>query len=84
MGHNTVCDGKGSCVSVEMNPCEAHGCEGKDCGDSCLMGDIMGWCDAAGECIFAQKPRCGESEPKGSQYSKISGSFAFYISSITE
>ena len=66
-----ICDGKGNCVSPEMNPCAVHGCEGKDCGDSCLMGDIMGWCDATGECSFAQEPQCGKSKPKGSEYFKI-------------
>ena len=66
-----ICDGKGHCVSLEMNPCAVHGCEGKDCGDSCLMGDIMGWCNATGECSFAQEPRCGKSEPKGTEYFKI-------------
>ena len=65
-----ICDGKGNCVSPEMNPCAVHGCEGKDCGDSCLMGDIMGWCNASGECSFTQEPRCGKSTPKGTEYFK--------------
>ena len=66
-----ICDGKGHCVSPEMNPCAVHGCEGKVCGDSCLMGDILGWCEATGECSFDQEPRCGKSEPKGREYFKI-------------
>ena len=66
-----ICDGKGRCVSPEMNPCAVHGCKGKDCGDSCLMGDIMGWCDATGDCSFAQETRCGKSKTKGSKCFKI-------------
>ena len=45
-----ICNGKGWCVSVLENPCAVHGCEGKKCGQSCLMGDIIGTCDASGEC----------------------------------
>jgi len=48
-----ICDGKGSCVSPMINPCSVHGCDGKKCGDDCLMGDIMGWCDHRGTCDFA-------------------------------
>ena len=46
-----ICNGKGRCVSVLENPCSVHGCEGKLCGERCLMGDIQGWCDSKGECI---------------------------------
>lgn len=47
-----ICDGDGRCVSGEENPCAFHGCDGKSCGESCLSGDIMGTCDASGECNF--------------------------------
>ena len=47
-----LCDGNGFCVSAEENPCAVHGCEEKKCGDSCLSGDIVGVCDADGECNF--------------------------------
>ena len=48
-----ICDGKGNCVSPRINPCAQHGCDGKKCGDNCLMGDIMGWCDHRGTCDFS-------------------------------
>ena len=35
-----------------MNPCDVHGCEGKKCGEDCLLGDIMGVCNKNGECDF--------------------------------
>ena len=35
-----------------MNPCAVHGCDGKKCGDSCLSGDLMGTCNADGECDY--------------------------------
>ena len=47
-----VCDGDGYCVSPEFNPCSVHGCGGKECGDECLLGDILGVCNADGECDF--------------------------------
>ena len=50
-----ICDGDGRCVSGEENPCAFHGCDGKSCGESCLSGDIMGTCDASGECNFNPK-----------------------------
>ena len=40
------------CVNILENPFAVHGCEGKKCGDECLMGDIMGKCDASGHCEF--------------------------------
>ena len=56
-----VCDGKGSCVSLESNPCSVHGCDKKLCGDECLSGDIKGWCDANGECKFSRRYiKCGK------------------------
>ena len=55
-----ICNGKGVCVDPLMNPCSVHGCEGKSCGDDCLSGDIMGWCDANGNCDFQNHdPDCG-------------------------
>ena len=45
-----ICDGNGRCASPEENPCMVHGCEGKECGESCLSGDTMGACDASGKC----------------------------------
>ena len=56
-----VCNGNGQCVSPELNPCSQHGCDGKKCGDNCLMGDIMGWCDHRGTCEFAPV-RCGNND----------------------
>ena len=55
----SVCNGEGLCVSAELNPCAVHGCEGKGCGEECLMGDIMGWCDAAGNCEYSPDVECG-------------------------
>merc|ERR1719245_1061761 len=57
-----MCNGSGMCVNAEMNPCSKHGCDGLGCGDSCLMGDIMGWCDRSGECLFSGPPMCEEPE----------------------
>ena len=54
----TICNGKGLCVSEELNPCVVHGCEGKECGEECLMGDIMGWCDAEENCGFSPDVEC--------------------------
>ena len=54
----SICDGKGSCVAAELNPCEVHGCEGKNCGQKCLMGDMRGWCDATGNCGFKRDVKC--------------------------
>jgi len=51
-----ICDGEGWCVSVLENPCEVHGCEGKRCGEECLMGDIMGNCNKEGQCDFNLNP----------------------------
>ena len=47
-----VCDGSGLCVDPIENPCVEHGCSGKQCGDSCLEGDIAGRCDSNGTCEF--------------------------------
>ena len=47
-----VCDRDGYCVSPEMNPCAVHGCDGKECGETCLMGDMLGACNADGDCDF--------------------------------
>ena len=47
-----ICDGKGSCVSPLFNPCNVQVCKGKQCGDECTVGDIIGWCDARGNCEF--------------------------------
>ena len=47
-----MCDGHGFCVPGDMNPCAVHGCDGKKCGDSCLSGDLMGTCNADGECDY--------------------------------
>ena len=56
-----ICDGKGNCVSPRINPCSQHGCDGKKCGEDCLMGDIMGWCDHRGTCDFSTV-KCGNDE----------------------
>ena len=53
-----ICDGEGHCVHPMINPCSQHGCDGKKCGDDCLMGDIMGWCDHRGTCDFSPV-KCG-------------------------
>ena len=53
-----MCDGNGFCVNGETNPCAAHGCDGKKCGDECLSGDIMGFCDKDLYCDYYRKP-CG-------------------------
>ena len=45
-----MCDNEGYCVSPEMNPCAMHECNEKECGDSCLIGDIIGACNKDGEC----------------------------------
>merc|ERR1711962_755861 len=45
-----VCDGKGFCVSPLENPCVQHGCGGKQCGEECIQGDIIGTCDSDGDC----------------------------------
>merc|ERR1719510_19650 len=61
-GDAHMCDGNGMCVFAEMNPCSKHGCDDTMmCGDSCLMGDIMGWCDAKGECVYDGMPMCPRS-----------------------
>lgn len=54
-----VCDGKGFCTDPIMNPCSDHGCEGRKCGDECLLGDITGLCDLRGICQFS-KVFCGK------------------------
>jgi len=46
-----VCNGDGICVSPLENPCAIHGCQGLECGESCLSGDIVGVCNVAGECV---------------------------------
>ena len=57
-----VCDRNGRCVSAMLNPCSIHGCEDKDCGEMCIMGDIAGWCDARGKCSFSpDTTKCGKS-----------------------
>ena len=47
-----VCGNNGApwCVSVLENPCAHHGCEGKGCGDKCLMGDMEFECNNEGIC----------------------------------
>ena len=55
-----VCDGEGSCLSIEFNPCSIHGCGGKKCGDECLQGDIVGVCDAKQICQFGGDVICGK------------------------
>merc|ERR1712080_765955 len=58
-GNAMMCNGKGQCVSAEMNPCEEHGCDEKECGDECLSGDIMGVCNMKGECDYSNVyPNC--------------------------
>ena len=58
---NGVCNRNGSCVSPETNPCEIHGCDKKRCGETCLMGDIMGWCNSKGDCEFTRDNiKCGK------------------------
>ena len=32
------------------NPCVMQGCDGLKCGDECLSGDILGFCNANGIC----------------------------------
>ena len=70
MGGYSVCNGKGQCVAGELNPCEQHGCDGKKCGENCLMGDIMGWCDHRGTCDYIQENvKCGNKIKKLIYYS---------------
>ena len=58
-----ICDGGGHCVHPMTNPCSQHGCNGKICGEGCLMGDILGWCDNEGTC--ASSPvQCGKYKKK--------------------
>ena len=45
-----VCDGHGQCRHLMENPCTAQGCDGKQLGEVCLMGDIQGWCGTDGRC----------------------------------
>ena len=47
-----VCDGYGYCVNSEENLCTVpeNPCDSKECGDECLLGDILGVCNAIGEC----------------------------------
>ena len=47
-----VCDGHGRCADPLENPCSKHGCDGLNCGDKCLMGDIMGQCDVRLNCVL--------------------------------
>ena len=56
-----ICDGGGHCVHPLTNPCSQHGCDGKECGDDCLMGDVLGWCDSQGTCS-SSPVQCGEYE----------------------
>ena len=56
-----VCDGHGSCVFAESNPCLKHGCDGLNCGDVCLMGDIIGLCDVRLKCMLeGENLGCGK------------------------
>ena len=50
-----VCDGRGQCRHLMENPCTVHGCDGKQFGEVCLMGDILGWCGAGGRCEPTQE-----------------------------
>ena len=59
-----VCDGDGYCVNSEENPCTVQGCDSKECGDVCLIGDIKGLCNANGECdsdvnLVIRSGQCG-------------------------
>ena len=45
-----VCNGDGYCVNSEANPCTVQECDSKECGDECSIGDILGLCNANGEC----------------------------------
>ena len=56
-----MCNKQERCVSVEENPCLVHGCKGKECGDNCLMGDIMGYCNASGHCRSVKSDDCGRN-----------------------
>ena len=56
-----VCDKQGKCVDINKNPCVDHGCKGKKCGDECPMGDIMGKCNANGDCEFGKIVDCGRN-----------------------
>ena len=47
-----VCDGNGRCADALTNPCAVQGCKGKKCGEECLEGDVLGNCDAFGNCEF--------------------------------
>ena len=56
-----MCDKQGKCVDINKNPCVDHGCKGKKCGDECLMGDIVGKCNANGDCEFGKIVDCGKN-----------------------
>ena len=61
-GDKGVCNGKGYCVSEEDNPCTLHGCGEKQCGDRCVQGDLVGVCDAKGQCEYdIERVICGIS-----------------------
>ena len=71
---NGICDGKGVCIESSDSPCDVYGCEGKNCGDDCLSGDIAGWCDNNGNCdIEGDNPDCDE-EPTTSVPATTTGS----------
>ena len=57
-----MCDKHETCVDRELNGelnlCAHHGCDGLKCGDQCLMGDILGACDANGVCDFSTSVKC--------------------------
>ena len=46
------CDKHEQCVDELLYPCAFHGCAGKKCGEDCLMGDIMGFCDSDENCMY--------------------------------
>ena len=76
-----ICNGNGWCVSVLENPCAVHGCEGKKCGQGCLMGDILGTCDASGNC----KSSTWDIHCPGNRYLKQFNLFDYtYFSSINK
>ena len=62
-----ICDGGGHCVHPITNPCSQHGCDGKECGDGCLMGDVLGWCDNEGACV-SSPVQCGNYNERKSFY----------------
>ena len=77
-----ICNGYGWCTDPIMNPCSVHGCRGKNCGDECLSGDVMGVCDATGNCEFNYNPDCGGMQLQLSIYLKINIEDVDFIQTI--